>query len=305
MSIPATVFAGTVSSSCYPSVDCDSGQDAYGSPILCRPPINAATDCPGSNPAFSCTQGCYQVVGGGPTPAPSCPTVSWGIITVPALTAINANGLAQFWDCATKDVFSTIAFAPNGQISNTKPNLGVTIADSNGFNIGGDDGVPHLSIAANGDISNPTPAKPVNISDPEGLSFAATGALAQTGVSGRFKGFAVGTYTGLQMGAASPANGYALANAKCTDPKKGFPGSHICSPKEMVFTYSEGTPPPTSSPSAWLNSGATAYVKYVSNDCNGWTSNSDQIFAYTWNFTKKQGFMSSCDQAMRVACCVY
>ena len=257
-------------------MDCSDGYDAFGPKNSCTKAIAGA--CPAGT-TFNCVSSTCDTPPAPPPPGkeytPSCPpgfsvgTFGYSLLIWGVGGADNKAHAAQcLMNSATKAleyILFPIAFGADGSISNVS------------------------SITYNGNTGT-----------------TSTGNLMQTGVFGRFVGFgqvaAKTTFTGLQMGAASPANGYALANAKCNN----YPGSHICSPREMVFSYSEmTTPPAASTPSAWLNSGATAYVKYVSNDCNGWTAGDNQNFAYTWNFSKKQGFMSSCDQAMRVACCVY
>jgi hypothetical protein len=194
--IPATALA-SLSSGCYPSVDCDAGKEAYGTPILCRTTVDTLASCTAINGgnAFSCSNGCYTVTSG-TVPPPSCPTVSFGTGFVPALTTIANNGVAQLWDCATKALYSTIAFAPNGDISNPivkdipgdiskaqciadggtpTDNVGLNptkcrfpVNTVSGLRVKDHSGNALLMVNDFGNISNPA-ANPVSIKDNEGL----------------------------------------------------------------------------------------------------------------------------------------
>ena len=122
---------------------------------------------------------------------------------------------------------------------------------------------------------------------------------AMTGSFGRYVGstssLSTPKYNGSAMG------GYAGAKDKCGTVAQN---SHVCSAKEMINSYEQGVIIPDNG-NLWVNNGVPAYVQYVSNDCQGWTSNSNQQFGSVWDTKNKRGFMTACNQNMKIACCIY
>lgn len=121
MTAPAVYAAsdpGALSGSCYPAIDCDPGEDAYGAGAACRKTIDTVADCvaagyPASSNSFSCSSGCYKASSG--SGGPSCPTVTFTnvddddnpgtpavSVVVPSLNLVDYNSMTQIFNCATK-----------------------------------------------------------------------------------------------------------------------------------------------------------------------------------------------------------
>ena len=124
--IPSLVSAN--SANCYPSVLCPVlGQDAYGTPILCRQAMPmGGTSCTqaGLGNAFSCTKGCYTTTSTVPK-APTCPVVTMnGNIVMPALTLVRSGNFARLAECGTDLVhqwFNGFQISSDGEISYDGP----------------------------------------------------------------------------------------------------------------------------------------------------------------------------------------
>lgn len=117
-----------------------------------------------------------------------------------------------------------------------------------------------------------------------------------TGVVGLF----VGATADLKNG---NVGGYDTANALCV---AAHPGSHICTSDEMINSYNHavsGSPILTATGTLWINNGPPGYVKYVINDCKGWTSNVSTIFGSIWKFDVEAAFVTPCNQTIQFACC--
>lgn len=120
--IPSLVSAN--SANCYPSVVCPAlGQNAYGTPILCRQAMPAGgTSCTqaGLGNAFSCTKGCYTTTSTVPK-APTCPVVTMdGGTIMPALTLVRSGNFARLAECGTDLIhqwFNGFQISSDGEIS--------------------------------------------------------------------------------------------------------------------------------------------------------------------------------------------
>jgi hypothetical protein len=121
-------------------------------------------------------------------------------------------------------------------------------------------------------------------------------------VTGDKKGLAA-KYVGLTAIKKGANGGYANADAFCTPVSAG---SHICTAKDMTNSYVSGVTMPSSGV-AWINNGPPGYVKYVTNDCDGWNSSLKTIFGSVWNFSKKASYVADCGQSVTggipFACC--
>lgn len=79
-------------------------------------------------------------------------------------------------------------------------------------------------------------------------------------------------------------------------------GSHVCTAAEVILSYALGVSVPNSG-SVWINNGPPGYVKYVTNDCNGWQTNASTIFGSIWNFSSDASFVTPCNLSRAFACC--
>lgn len=100
--------------------------------------------------------------------------------------------------------------------------------------------------------------------------------------------------------------GYAAANNLCSGGSGVLSGSHICSPEEIIRSYS--VTPAISFPSSgdfWINNGPPAYIENISNDCNGWQKDTTTIFGSLWAFGTGLNYsaIKPCSQSLPFACC--
>jgi hypothetical protein len=129
-----------------------------------------------------------------------------------------------------------------------------------------------------------------------------------TGSFGHFVGV-TGTAVDGALTGQSSGGGYAGMKAQCNS---FFAGSHVCSAKEIIYSYEEKPSGPISNPLyssaiAWINNGPPAYTKTVSNDCSSWADKTTKVFGAIWLFanTNKYGLISPCKFSYAVACCSY
>ena len=123
---------------------------------------------------------------------------------------------------------------------------------------------------------------------------------AVSGVVGLYVGQTAGSWDGNR-------GGYEPANALCAGGGGALENSHICSPMEMGNTYNHD---PTAlaglSESLWVNNGAPAYFGSISNDCQGWTTNTtlfgNSVFGSVWS-KNGYGSITTCSNARAFACC--
>ncbi len=119
-------------------------------------------------------------------------------------------------------------------------------------------------------------------------------------------------YTSLKFN--GNVGGYAEANAKCSaEFGTQYPGAHVCTPTEIVtmnqpklVTVGNVTP----AGFAWVSKGPSAYDASETNDCRGWSANSDAanpantISGATWSNTSSTFALRPCDLApIPFACC--
>jgi hypothetical protein len=140
--VPATALAANLSDTCYPGVDCDSGQAPYGPNATCQTEIVTTATCgaaaSGYTMNFSCERGCFQTKDYVP---PGCPTLNIDPLLPTDLAAqeskvlsllLTNDGLTQIWDCATQTLSQLQSFwlagAEAGSIhySNGKVGIGTT-----------------------------------------------------------------------------------------------------------------------------------------------------------------------------------
>lgn len=113
-----------------------------------------------------------------------------------------------------------------------------------------------------------------------------------TGVVGIFMGKSTVVYT-------SPL-GYTKANSKCPT------NQHICTAMEMQNSYNHvdsGSLIPGYSGSLWINNGPPGYIKYITNDCDGWKTNKSTIFGSVWDFDNGASYVTPCNKTRYFACC--
>ena len=80
-------------------------------------------------------------------------------------------------------------------------------------------------------------------------------------------------------------------------------GSHICTAAEMIQSYVLGVVALPGAGYAWINNGPPGYVKYVNNDCAGWTTNASTVFGPYWDFDNSRFLVAPCNQSLPIACC--
>ncbi|MBU1017805.1 hypothetical protein KKA33_02130 [Patescibacteria group bacterium] len=103
-------------------------------------------------------------------------------------------------------------------------------------------------------------------------------------------------------GDVAGGEGYKSADALC-DPTV-VANSHVCTAEEVINAYVMDADTLTGkSGLAWINNGPPGYVKYVTNDCNGWTTNTSTIFGSVWSFDADASFITPCNQNIPFACC--
>jgi len=155
----------------------------------------------------------------------------------------------------------------------------------------------------------------VNSSATSGMFWVSTGpgtggewiATSSLGIdSGGAVSIFVGTTTASFTGyfpTSTPAGlltGYVAANDICN---YNFAGSHFCKTSDILTTI-ELTGIIASSGKAWIAEGPPGYTA-DSNDCTGWTDNSDTIFGAWWNFSNSggAGWLVTCENERPIACC--
>ncbi len=120
----------------------------------------------------------------------------------------------------------------------------------------------------------------------------------------------VGMFVGESEKPFGIVSNYATVNGYCD---LAIPGSHICTPDEMMNSYNHGTlgvsPVFTyvTSPNLWINNGPPGYTASA-NDCKGWTeitegSAQDPNFGAMWVFSKNLGGLTPCQTGKKFACC--
>lgn len=106
--------------------------------------------------------------------------------------------------------------------------------------------------------------------------------------------------TGPSIGDVNP-NGYQSADDLC---EGVIVDSHVCTAEEIINAYVMDADTLTGKTGlAWINNGPPGYVKYVTNDCNGWNTNVSTIFGSVWSFTAHASFITPCNQNIPFACC--
>jgi len=120
-------------------------------------------------------------------------------------------------------------------------------------------------------------------------------------IGGLFVGLTA-SYTGNLNNATQ--TGYAAAANQCD---LAFTDSHICTSHEIMHSYSKNAMSSTTG-MAWVNNGAPGYIKSLSNDCSGWTSNYTATYGSVINIDKSgliaNSFYSQpCVTAYSFACC--
>lgn len=118
-----------------------------------------------------------------------------------------------------------------------------------------------------------------------------------SGVLGRYVGSTSSVYDGANAGS------YGTAQTYCGST---FPGSHICTPIEVINSYNNqqpGGPLGAAFGVVWLNSGAPANINPAVNDCFGWTDNSFSSYASVWSFDNDYAGILPCAYENRYACC--
>ncbi|HHA19286.1 MAG TPA: hypothetical protein ENK70_06230 [Methylophaga sp.] len=114
-------------------------------------------------------------------------------------------------------------------------------------------------------------------------------------------------YFGVYAGSTSSAyngnqGGYTSANAYCN---VNYAGSHICTAVEMINSYNNIPGPITGlAESVWVNNGPPGYISNVTNDCNGWQSNSTTVFGYVWDGATDKSLVTPCNLTRKFACCM-
>jgi len=117
-----------------------------------------------------------------------------------------------------------------------------------------------------------------------------------------FTGFTPISYTGnLNNGATK---GYGAADGLCNS---AFASSHVCTSQEIMYSYSKNAMS-TATGMAWVNNGAPGYIKSLSNDCSGWTSNYTATYGSVINIDKpgllaNSFYSQPCVTAYKFACC--
>ena len=100
------------------------------------------------------------------------------------------------------------------------------------------------------------------------------------------------------------SGGYENANDFCGNVEVG---SHICTAMEMINSYNhknaESAINDATTGMAWINNGPPGYVKYVTNDCNGWQTAESTVFGSIWDFSENSSFITPCNQSLFFACC--
>lgn len=129
------------------------------------------------------------------------------------------------------------------------------------------------------------------------VNFPTSDPSTVTGVVGQFVGLSSSTVDGSR-------GGYNGANNQCDS------GSHICIAEEITRSYVNGNLSIiTATGMAWINNGPPGYVENLSNDCNGWKSNSPAMYGSVVNFDRGVPFIDDsfyiqpCIASYAFACC--
>jgi hypothetical protein len=131
----------------------------------------------------------------------------------------------------------------------------------------------------------------------------------------KFVGFSTNPYDGnLDVSArSSPAEselGYVKADGKCSSYDLGALKSYVCTTEEIFQSIKcdlAGPIQQADNLTGWVNGGPPGY-NASSNDCTGWTSDSDAEYVKgrVWAFDKDSGgigYVSFCNTARKFACC--
>ncbi|MDD5251511.1 MAG: hypothetical protein PHT12_02655 [Patescibacteria group bacterium] len=123
-----------------------------------------------------------------------------------------------------------------------------------------------------------------------------------------FQGLTTTTYTG---NLNSGTQGYYAASTVCAEIFGA--GAHVCSSAEMMSSLKCSTAFPPhkirdaalSGSDGWIQDGPPGYTA-PAQDCMGWRSNAPGNLGRMWRFdaaTGGQGYLTTCNQAVRFACC--
>ncbi len=116
----------------------------------------------------------------------------------------------------------------------------------------------------------------------------------------------IGTTTAITDGSFSTSTliGYEAANDICNSE---FPGSHFCRTYDILLTIEQGDISNwgIGASDAWIAEGPPGYTSN-SNDCNGWTSNSNTDLGAFWVLNSNgggAGWLVNCENVKPLACC--
>ncbi len=113
----------------------------------------------------------------------------------------------------------------------------------------------------------------------------------------------VGMFVGKSATVFSGSPGYQGATKSC---RAAHPGSHVCTPDEMINTYNHNPSLFSGvSDKLWINNGPPAYIEIPSNDCNAWQANTPNYFGSVWNFdsSPNAAYAQPCHASYNFACC--
>jgi hypothetical protein len=119
---------------------------------------------------------------------------------------------------------------------------------------------------------------------------------------GGTKAVYVGATPSSVTGDNSGVPGYIQSYALC---ETAYPGSHVCTPDDMLSNIKFGTKYPSTN--VWIFAGPPGYIASA-NDCGGRTKNlSTSLGAYweatTTEYVKGRGFLMECNKSLNIACC--
>ncbi len=159
--------------------------------------------------------------------------------------------------------------------------------------IGMDSASDNLVIRANG--SNKDSTKQVNIVDIDPDKGAAC-------FGGVYAGKTDTLYDGRVNQSNSTGGGYVDANTACA---AKVANSHVCTTEEMLRTITCKSNTIPSSGAGWVNKGPPGYTQSLSNDCKGWTKNTNVFFGGLWFLNAKGGYatLDTCDDKVSFLCC--